>query len=123
MNRIHSCEGFQLFRIASVPAGMPLAVLLEPAGSGGRSQPGDHEVVDLVAQVIADGHDAATRDAAYPAWSTPWSTCTVMAAGVRPGRLRSAWMAAVTSASIRSSERRETVRRLRRGRMRSRERR
>jgi hypothetical protein len=35
INRIHSCEGLQLFRIASVPVGMPLAVLGEPAGTGG----------------------------------------------------------------------------------------
>ena len=58
MNRIHSCEGLQLFRIASIPAGMPLAVLVEPAGTGGPFTAGDHEVVELVAQVVADRHDA-----------------------------------------------------------------
>ena len=57
MNGIHSCEGLQLFRIASVrwdAAGRARRT----AARVGRSQAGDHEVVELVAQVIADGHDA-----------------------------------------------------------------
>ena len=37
---------------------MPLAVLVVRPARVGWSQAGDHEVVELVAQGVADGHDA-----------------------------------------------------------------
>ena len=84
VNRIHSCEGLQLFRIASVPAGMPLG----RARRTGRRGWAVHRPVIMRSStsylsLLRMATTPATRDAAYPAYSTllrqgsvPWSVTT-----------------------------------------------